>query len=99
MIRRPNFSRYDQNRRDSVVSSLQGYSNPLDQGRAESMADEGGASGAHVDAAGPEVTVLVGRGARRAGRRLRRRPRQRWLVGAVLIGAAFAAGWLLRRRV
>jgi hypothetical protein len=41
------------------------------------------------------VTVLVGRA---AGRRLRRRPRQRWLVGAALLGVAFAAGWWLRRR-
>jgi hypothetical protein len=97
MIRWPNFSRYDQNRRDSVVSSMQGYSNPLDQDRAGSMADEGGTAGAHVDAAGPEVTVVVTRPGR-ARRLLRRRPARRWLAGAALLGLAFAAGWWLRRR-
>ena len=61
-------------------SSLTSYSDPLDRERAASMADEGGASGAMIDAieqAAPE------RQRRRAG------SLAKW-IGVVAIGAAVA---------
>jgi|SRR4051794_1981250 hypothetical protein len=96
MTGKRNLSASVKNRNGASGPSLRRYANPLDQARAASMADEGGAAGAHADAADPDWPGLVAqRGARRA-RLARARP---WLLAASLLGVAvLAAGWLLRRR-
>jgi hypothetical protein len=73
-------------------SSLAGHGDALDGERAASMADEGGAAGAEMDAVEQESGVrLVPRGA--AG------TRSFWLVGAIAAGAAlFAAALFWRSR-
>jgi hypothetical protein len=96
MIRWPNFTGQGRNSNGSAATPLRHYANPLDQDRAESMADEGGAAGAHIDAADDlDVAVLVPKA---AAVRLGRLPARPWLVGAAVFGLAFAAGWFFLRR-
>jgi hypothetical protein len=94
MIRTPNFSGGDHNRGEAPKWVPPRYADALDRQRAESLADEGGSSGAYIDAAGPEPGTLP------VPARLRRRRSgaRTWVIGAALIGVVLAAGWLLRRR-
>lgn len=94
MIRWPRFSGGNHNGGDAPKWAAPPYPDPLDRQRAESLADEGGASGAHVDVAGQDSAALVVS----ARSRLRRRGARPWLIGAAVLGALVAAGWLLRRR-
>jgi hypothetical protein len=94
MIRWPNFSGGNHNRGEAPKWVAPRYADALDRERAESLADEGGASGAHIDAAGPDTAVLLVPAAVRG----RRRGARTWVIGAAVIGAVLAAGWLLRRR-
>jgi len=94
MIRWPNFSGGNHNRGDAPKWAAPPYLDPLDRQRAESLADEGGASGAHIDVAGPDSATLVVS----ARSRRRRRGARPWVIGAAVLGVLAAAGWLLRRR-
>lgn len=49
MVGKPNIPKDAERKPGSAGSSSVSYSSPLDQERAASMADEGGAAGAHID--------------------------------------------------
>ena len=94
MVGKPNVPPDCDDRDDLMGSAVLHYQNALDQERAASMADEGGASGAHTDVF-EEWPLLAQLPARRS--RLARL--QPWLLRIGVLGlAAFATALWLRRR-
>lgn len=78
-------------------SAVLGYNDPLDRERAASMADEGGASGAHIDALEHHRAQLT-RESRKSRMTRMTRMTMAPVVGMIVLGAAAGLCMLLLSR-